>query len=159
MAKEDEIRNELTAEFPSLRDKIRFQRPRRLWATAENAEFPAILRYLHQKLGFVILATMTGLDKGETLAVIYHLGREDGIILNVEISAPRSNPVIKSITQTFPSADLYERELADLLGIKVEGLAEGFRYPLSDDWPRDQHPLRKDWKPESAPKPAQAKED
>jgi Ni,Fe-hydrogenase III component G len=66
--------------------------------------------------------------------------------MNVEINAPRSNPVIQSVTKIFPSADLYERELVDLLGLKIEGLAEGFRYPLTDDWPKDQYPLRKDWK-------------
>ena len=39
-----------------------------------------------------------------------------------------------------------ERELMDLLGAKVEGLPAGKRYPLSDDWPTDEYPLRKDWK-------------
>jgi Ni,Fe-hydrogenase III component G len=32
----------------------------------------------------------------------------------------------------------------------VEGLPAGNRYPLTDDWPADQFPLRKDWKPDSA---------
>jgi Ni,Fe-hydrogenase III component G len=35
----------------------------------------------------------------------------------------------------------------DLLGIKVEGLPEGRRYPLPDNWPQGQYPLRKDWDP------------
>ena len=34
----------------------------------------------------------------------------------------------------------------DLLGIKVNGLAEGQRYPLPEDWPKGDYPLRKDWK-------------
>jgi NADH-quinone oxidoreductase subunit C len=33
----------------------------------------------------------------------------------------------------------------DLFGFKVEGLAMGNRYPLTDDWPRDAFPLRKDY--------------
>jgi len=37
----------------------------------------------------------------------------------------------------------------DLFGAKVEGLPEGPRYPLPDDWPKNQFPLRKDWKPDS----------
>ena len=32
-----------------------------------------------------------------------------------------------------------------MLGIKVEGLVPGRRYPLPDDWPKGQYPLRKDW--------------
>jgi Ni,Fe-hydrogenase III component G len=32
-----------------------------------------------------------------------------------------------------------------MLGVNVEGLPEGKRYPLPDDWPDGQYPLRKDW--------------
>ena len=46
----------------------------------------------------------------------------------------------------FPGAEPYERELADMFGIKIDGLKPGRRYPLPDDFPADQHPLRKDWK-------------
>ncbi|MEI6093142.1 MAG: NADH-quinone oxidoreductase subunit C, partial [bacterium] len=59
--------------------------------------------------------------------------------------APKSNPVIKTITDTFPGGDLYERELTDLLGAKIDGLPNGIRYPLPDGWPEGQYPLRKDW--------------
>jgi membrane-bound hydrogenase subunit beta len=31
-------------------------------------------------------------------------------------------------------------------------LPEGFRYPLPDDWPANQYPLRKDWSPEDLKK-------
>ena len=68
------------------------------------------------------------------------------LMLNIRISVDRNNPVIKTITHDFPGADIYEREVMDLLGAKVEGLPPGKRYPLSDDWPTDEYPLRKDWK-------------
>ena len=97
-------------------------------------------------LGFRILCAITGQDEGDSFSVLYHLAREDGIMLNVEVSAPKANPVIKTVTGVFPGADHYEREIVDLLGFKVEGLAPGFRYPLTDDWPPGQYPLRKDWK-------------
>jgi Ni,Fe-hydrogenase III component G len=60
------------------------------------------------------------------------------------------NPVFKSITDSFANAEIYEREIMDLLGATVEGLAPSFRYPLTDDWPSDQFPLRKSWKQEGA---------
>ncbi|MDD5432403.1 MAG: NADH-quinone oxidoreductase subunit C, partial [Candidatus Omnitrophica bacterium] len=53
----------------------------------------------------------------------------------------------KSVISYFPGAEIYEREVVDLFGAKVEGLPPGNRYPLTDDWPTDQFPLRKDWKP------------
>ena len=67
-------------------------------------------------------------------------------ILNLKTGVPKENPVLKTIIGYFRGAEIYERELVDLLGVKVEGLPEGKRYPLPDDWPLDQHPLRKDWK-------------
>jgi len=153
MAKEEEIQQALISGFPGLAGKMRIQRSRRMWAEVAPADFTGVLEFLKAKQGFGILCTMTGLDKGETLAVIYHLARNDGIVLNVEVNVPKINPVVQSVTGSFPSADLYERELVDLLGFKVEGLAEGFRYPLTDDWPKDAHPLRKDWKTPPAASP------
>ncbi|MDD5594820.1 MAG: NADH-quinone oxidoreductase subunit C, partial [Candidatus Omnitrophica bacterium] len=69
---------------------------------------------------------------------------------NLKVSVPKENPVIKSIIGIFPGAEIYERELIDLFGAKVEGLPEGNRYPLTDDWPKDEYPLRKDWRPKNA---------
>lgn len=94
-----------------------------------------------------MLCTITGTDEGEKIGFIYHIAKEDGTILGLKTYAPKTNPVIKTITDSFPPADIYERELMDLLGAKIEGLAPGRRYPLSDDWPADEYPLRKDWKP------------
>jgi len=145
MAKEEEIQQALVRKYSALEGKIRVQRPRRMWIQAEASGFIALLDTLVKEQEVVMCCTITGLDKGETLAALYHLARPDGIILNVEINVPKSNPIIRTITPTFPSAELYERELIDLLGFKVEGLGEGFRYPLTDDWPKDQYPLRKDW--------------
>jgi NADH:ubiquinone oxidoreductase subunit C len=146
MVREDEIRDGLIKQFNALEGKIRIQRPRRMWAQVEASDFASVLDYARNKQGFVILCTMTGLDKGENLGVLYHLSREDGIMLNIEVTVPRANPVIRTVTTVFPGADIYEREIVDLFGFKVEGLAPGFRYPLTDDWPQGQYPLRKDWK-------------
>ena len=46
-------------------------------------------------------------------------------------------------------ASQFQDLLVDLLGARIDGLPEGNRYPLSDDWPKDEHPLLKDWKPRS----------
>jgi len=83
--------------------------------------------------------------------VIYHLARPSGVVLNLMTALPKENPVLQSITARFPAAAAYERELVDLLGFQVLGLPEGPRYPLPDNWPAGQHPLLKDWKPDSLP--------
>ncbi len=94
---------------------------------------------------FSILCTITGLDLGDKLGVIYHLARVDGTVLNLSTSVSKEEPVIQSVTPYFPAADAYEREMVDLLGMQVQGLPPGYRYPLPDGWPEGQYPLRKDW--------------
>ena len=146
MTNEESIQNELIKKFAFLEGKVTVRRARRIFAEVPLANFRELFEYAIKDLKFVILCTITGLDETSTLGFIYHMAREDGIMLNIKISVDRNNPLIKTITGYFPGADIYERELMDLLGAKVEGLPEGERYPLSDDWSAGEYPLRKDWK-------------
>lgn len=149
MSEEDNIRAELIEKFGFLDKRIRIQRPRRIWMDVEPQDFRRVFDFAVINMRFCILSAITGLDERVRLGFIYHIGRENGIMLNMATFAPKDNPVIKTITGYFPAADIYEREIADLLGAKVEGLAAGKRYPLTDDWPADEFPLRKDWKANS----------
>ncbi|HEX8925200.1 MAG TPA: NADH-quinone oxidoreductase subunit C [Terriglobales bacterium] len=147
MTNEEMIREQLIARFPDCEGKVRIQRERRIWTEVPLTHFIYILQFAKEDLKFVEFCTMTGLDEGENLAFIYHVAQErTGIILNIKIATPKANPVIPTITHLFPSAELPEREVEDLLGAIVSGLPPGHRYPLPDDWPQGDHPLRKDWK-------------
>jgi membrane-bound hydrogenase subunit beta len=152
LVEEEKIKQLLVEKFGLPADKITVQRERRIWANIPTEQFGEIFSYATDKMGFVILATITGLDEGPTLGAIYHLARESGIILNLHISVPKDKPVIKTISERFPAAEAYEREMVDLLGIQVEGLPAGNRYPLPDGWPTGQYPLRKDWKQDATGK-------
>jgi Ni,Fe-hydrogenase III component G len=151
MTKEETLQQQLLMKFPVLEGKIRIQRERRLWVEVPFQNFMEIFDYAVKQLQLVVFCTMTGLDEGENLSFIYHLAQENGIMLNIKTSVPKTTPLIKTITAYFPAATLAEREVEDLLGAKVEGLPAGRRYPLPDDWPLNDHPLRKDWKPAAAP--------
>jgi len=148
MEREEQIVQELTGRFNYLKDSVRVARQRRMFVEVSLGQFKEIFEYVQYQLGFNILCTITGLDEGETFGIIYHCAHDNGTMINIKTYIPRNNPVLPSVTSYFPSADAYEREMIDLLGIKVPGLAEGLRYPLPDDWPADEHPLRKDWKPD-----------
>ena len=145
MTKEEEIQQELIKNFNFLEGKIRIPKERRIFVDVSMTEFEEVLKFLMDKIHFDTLCTITGLDEEAELAMIYHLTRQDGIVINLKTSVPKDNPTIKTIMDYFPSAEFYERELVDLLGAKVEGLPEGSRYPLPDGWPDGQYPLRKDW--------------
>jgi len=147
MTQEETIQGALLKKFPFLNGNIRIQRIRRIFAQAGKGELEGVLSFARNSLGFTMLCTITGLDEGAAFAFLYHLAREDGITLHIKTSTPKDNPCIKTITGLFPTADIYEREILDLFGVQVEGLVPGTRYPLADDWPKGEYPLRKDWKP------------
>ena len=152
MDKEEEIRQGLIKNFNVPEQKAWVPKQRRVFVEVNIEDFRKVLEYLMKENNFDTLCTITGLDYGESIGMIYHLTRQDGIVVNLKTSVPRENPVIQSIISYFPAAELYEREVVDLLGAKVEGLPEGSRYPLPDGWPEGQYPLRKDWKSETSQK-------
>ena len=54
-----------------------------------------------------------------------------------------ADPAIDSITPAWPSANYFEREAYDLMGIRFEGHPNLRRIMLPDEW--QGHPLRKDY--------------
>ncbi len=146
----EEVGAALVGAFPFLEGKTKVQRERRIWVEVEMKDFRIVFDHAVDTLGFIIMCIITGLDEGDDIGVLYHVANESGTILCLHTKAPKADPVIRSVTDRFPSAHIYEREIIDLLGAKVEGLPPGNRYPLPDDWPEGQYPLRKDWKQESA---------
>jgi len=151
MTQEENIVQELSKRFNFPEGKIRLQRKRRIFLETEEEHFKGIFEYILKMMDFSQLCAITGLDEGANLGCIYHFSRKDGITLSIKITFSREDPEIGTITDYFPSADIYERELVDLFGIKVRGLAQGNRYPLTDDWPKGEFPLRKDWPSKEQP--------
>jgi membrane-bound hydrogenase subunit beta len=148
MTPEETAVSGLLARYQFMESRVRITRSRRIFAETDRDIFPSMLEYIVKELKFDVLCAMTGLDEGDAFGIIYHVASQNGIVLNLKVKVPKERPVIGTVTGMFRSAEIYERELADLLGIQVEGLAEGKRYPLPDDWPGNQYPLRKDWKKE-----------
>jgi len=71
---------------------------------------------------------------------------KDKLFVIVRTSVPPDHPQVSSITPRVPAACWAERELYDVLGVKAQGHPDPRRLILSDDWPEDLHPLRKDFK-------------
>jgi Ni,Fe-hydrogenase III component G len=150
LASESRLKEALTERFPFLDGHVTVQRLRRVWANVPMHELATVLVYAKEALQFDTLGTITGTDEGAELGLLYHLTNPNGIMLTLVTTAPKDGPGPSTVTPYFPLAELYEREVIDLLGVKIEGLPEGNRYPLPDGWPEGQYPLRKDWKPGAA---------
>ena len=145
VVKEEGLQKSILSKFADMEGTVTIKRPRRIFVEVELSNFRNVFDYITKDLNFNIMCMITGLDEGENLSFIYHLAHFNGIMIDLKTYAPKNNPVIKTVTDTFPGSDLYERELVDLLGAKIEGLPNGTRYPLPDGWPEGQYPLRKDW--------------
>ena len=146
---EEKIIDEILIRFPFLENKLVSPRPGRIVSPPLIREhFEQAIQFAVQEAGFTRFHLVIGVDDGEDLGFIYLLSNENNIMLLLKQKAPKTAPHISSICDIFPNALWHERELVDLLGAKVEGLPEGPTYPLPDNWPPNNYPLRKEWKVE-----------
>jgi len=120
-------------------------------------------RWLHDDQGFDVLSDLCGVDHllnagravpaGVTperfevvanLTSFVHGGR-----LRAICEVPAADPVVPTLTGTYPGADWPERETFDLFGIRFDGHPDLTRILLPEDW--QGHPLRKDDAPARVP--------
>lgn len=152
--KEEAIRQRLIEQFDFMAEKCAINRERRLTAETPRERLLEVAAFLRDELGFGSLCTITALDSGDSYEMIYHFANS-GIVLNLKALAPKTDPVFETVTGLYEGATMYELEAHNLLGLTVTGIPGDIKYPLPDDWPEGQYPLRKDWKKEM---PAAAQE-
>jgi ech hydrogenase subunit E len=124
----------------------------RLDVTIATSDLPAAAQAIADAdWGYLI--AITGLDPGPKtgeLEVLHHFGAGPDIV-TLRTRTPRDQASVPSICSAYVYAENYERELAEMFGITVEGSPNPSRLYTSDDWPNDLYPLRKDFDPKKAP--------
>jgi NADH:ubiquinone oxidoreductase subunit C len=98
----------------------------------------------NQETSFDFLFCITGVDYGQDLGVVYHLRstkHNHTAVLKTRIS-DRENPHLDSVTDIWRSAEFYEREVFDLLGIRFINHPDLRRFFLPSSYG---YPLRKDF--------------
>ena len=118
---------------------------RRISATTDKDLYRDILIDLRGR-DIQHLTAISGADLGGEIAVVYHIDCGGGTLLNLKLKLDKQAAVLQTIKDIFPGAVLYERELMDMLGVKVEGHPDPRRLFLPEDWPADEYPLRKEVK-------------
>jgi NADH-quinone oxidoreductase subunit B/C/D len=118
---------------------------------AEN-RFKDVLRYLKTVAApkYQRLDDLTAIDESARrqpqnypdYTLVYHLLSFDSASrLRLKVPLQGQDPVTRSITDIWPSANWYEREVFDLMGIRFEGHPNLSRILMPPDW--QGHPLRK----------------
>ena len=140
----EDIKQKFETKFPGMITDFKSPRQGRIYMRVENKAFKDILKFASGNLGFAHLSTLTGVDLGTKFEVLYHLFG-NRTVLSIAISADHDDPRIDTVTDIIPGALVHEREIQDLLGIKVNNIPDGRRLIIPEDWPQGQYPLRKDW--------------
>jgi NADH:ubiquinone oxidoreductase subunit C len=114
----------------------------------DQSSIGKFISQLVNELGVHHLSTITGLDLGQNIGIIYHFSH-DKYTVHVKTLVPKSNPTATSIVEIIPGAILYEMEIHDMLGVTFPGNPWiNQKLLLPDSWPADlPPPLLKTSKP------------
>jgi NADH:ubiquinone oxidoreductase subunit C len=123
---------------------VEIKRSRRVFVTIPREDLIKTMNILSSELNIQHLSTITARDTNKDFELLYHFFF-NGVVITVRTSCPKNDPLVESIVSIFPSANLYEREIHDILGIVPQGHPDLRRLVLPDDWIGG-YPLRKDWK-------------
>lgn len=108
---------------------------------------PSVAAYLRETpdLCYDHLANVTSVDYPDYFEVIYHISstKNGGDPVILKVRADKADPVVPSLTPTWPGANLQEREVWDLMGVRFEGHPNHKRLLMWEGF--EGHPLRKDW--------------
>jgi NADH-quinone oxidoreductase subunit C len=110
-------------------------------------ELPGVARFLAgPPLAYVLLSDLTCADfpeLPERFRLAYHLlSLENGSRLRLRVWAG-SEPVVRTVTDVWATANWHEREVYDMFGVRFAGHPDLARILMPLDW--EGHPLRRDY--------------
>jgi NADH-quinone oxidoreductase subunit C len=117
-----------------------------LEVAAGPQQMPAVAQAMLDQGCF--LESLTAVDLRESFTLVYHFASYDELCRTVVHASLAKGAQAPTISQVYPAANWYEREVYDLFGIKFAGHPDLKRILLPDD--ADFHPLLKDFGAEAA---------
>ena len=141
--KETELLDKIKSKF-----KVdgRIQREQRIWISTDENKLMEMCNWLKDR-GFTHLSAISATDWLEDgmYELTYHLwSYDDNILVTVKTKIDRTSPSIDSVAPIWKeSAQIHERELHELFGVKFKGNPDLSPLFLEDQ--EDMHPFRKDF--------------
>ncbi len=121
---------------------------RQIACIVSPGEVHKALAYLKSS-GFTQLSILTCVDwmKENEFELVYVLMNwEDGIHVHLRTRIDREKPVFSTITQIYPGAQYYEREVHEFFGVEFVGNEDSYKPLFLERWDTIP-PLRKDFDP------------
>lgn len=127
------------------------KRGRRVWLTVDRESFKDFVEEVYEIQEDAHFSVCTGTDLGESVELIYYFSlnfreRHGEIYLGIRVSLPKDDLKIQTITDVVKGAQISEREIQEMLGVKVEGTPDARRLFLDEDFPEETYPWRRDEK-------------
>ncbi len=120
-----------------------------IWMTVDNSIFKNAVKHLMTFEEMPHFAVSSGYDMDKLIVLVYHFsiyteknGKE--ISINMSVELPKTKPEIDTITDLIPGALISEQEKQEMLGVKVKGIPKDKRAFVSEDFPKNMFPWRKD---------------
>jgi membrane-bound hydrogenase subunit beta len=154
----EEIVESFTAEFSNKISDSRIERhpigPSKkemihIWMTVDRSVYRDVVKHLMTLQKDAHFAVSSGYDIEDRIEIINHFSiyfgkKGEEISINFTVPLPKSDPVMDSICDLIPGALISEQEKQEMLGIKVKNIPKDMRVFISDDFPEDMYPWRKD---------------
>jgi membrane-bound hydrogenase subunit beta len=120
-----------------------------IWMTVDRSSYRDVVKHLMTLDEQAHFAVSSGYDIKDRIEIINHFSiyfgeRGEEISINFKVALPKSDPTMESICDLIPGALISEQEKQEMLGIKVKNIPKDMRVFISDDFPEDMYPWRKD---------------
>jgi NADH-quinone oxidoreductase subunit C len=123
-------------------------RSNRIQVAIDTERLRLVIQKAQENLRCDRLITISTVDTGSAFELFYHLTGPHRTIISIRVVLPRDRPVLATVSDLLPPAGIYERQIHDLMGIMFQGNPNLKRIILNEDWPENEFPMRKDWKPD-----------
>ncbi|MCJ7458013.1 MAG: NADH-quinone oxidoreductase subunit C [candidate division Zixibacteria bacterium] len=142
----EEIKKILTEKFPDKLKEAKILGFEPTFVVEKDSLLDVCLFVKESKeLSFDLLSCMSGADYPDRFEMVYLLfSFSNKHKMSLKVQLPKDNPEVESVTAVWKGADWYERETAELYGIKFKNHPDLRPLLLPEDW-NEGYPLRKDW--------------
>ena len=105
------------------------------------------IKTVQESLACDRLVAISAADTRQKFELHYHFTGQHRTIVTLTVALSRETPELPTMSDMLLPAGIYERQIHDLFGITFSGHPGLKKILLNEDWPENEHPLRKDWKP------------
>lgn len=120
-----------------------------IWMTVDRSVYRDVVKHLLTLDDHIHFAVSSGYDIEDRIEIINHFSMYYGkkgaeISINFIVPLPKSDPIMESICDMIPGALISEQEKQEMLGVRITNIPKDMRVFISDDFPEDMYPWRKD---------------